>query len=225
MVVQLAASSRREMQRACVTAHRWVLCWDTSNWTRTQECACARPSVYSRARRIYGWLWPHLRGKPFLLILFWVSVHVHALSCSLSVSLWGLSHKTHPTRIHESFLQNSESSCLCMGSICQILADLPSVAPVSVSLLFWTCIQHCAEQYQWCQTPFCVPIPAIFGCKQFNISSATRSVPVCFARSTPCWSWLRIYFSILNFHSAIDHKFAMRVCGVCGLWWSETMLN
>ena len=33
----------------------------------------------------------------------WVSVHVYAPSCSLSVFLLGLSHTTHPTRIYKSF--------------------------------------------------------------------------------------------------------------------------
>jgi len=65
MVMQIAASSRCEVNGACVTCDRWVLCWYTSNWTRTQECA--RPSVNSGVRRMYEWL--HLCGKQFLFIL------------------------------------------------------------------------------------------------------------------------------------------------------------
>jgi len=42
----------------------------------------------------------------------WVSVHAHALSCSPSVSPWGLQHTTHPTRMHKSFLQNNSVTSL-----------------------------------------------------------------------------------------------------------------
>ena len=74
-----------------------------------------------------------------------------------------------------------------------------------IPFLFFKLMWHCSKQRQWCKTRSNT-IPCAnssnFGnsCKQFESSSATRWVNVCFARSTPCWSEAapRINYSILN---------------------------
>ena len=123
-----------------------------------------------------------------------------------------------------------------MGSICQILADLPSHSHLPLWSLYSFELVHNTSCYtvqnntngvKHAAVPSRVPIPAIFGCKQFNISLATRSVSVCFAGSTPYWSWPRIYFSILNVHSAISTNLTWESVGfvVCGSSFFSTFMS
>jgi len=140
----MAANSICEMHGACGTADRWVLCSYISNWTHTQLEECARPSLNNRARWLTEWL--HPCGKQFWFILslgvcMCMRHCVLFLSFLFEVSLWSLLRTTHPTRIYKSFLQHSKPSFLVHGH------HLPNpgwfavaVTPVSISLLFWTCI-------------------------------------------------------------------------------------